>query len=368
VIVRSAIVVGLAWLGDALIYVVMPLHAAAFGIALPWVGLVLSINRLVRIVGYGWIEPLSRRVGGRNLIIAASGAAAISTLAYGLTTGIVPLLAARLLWGICWGLLNLLTTVYALGAGPHEGRNVGLNRAVSTMFPTLALSAGAWLATEIGPRQVFLVLGAVSLLGVPLAFTLPSISDHRDEEAPGASSRWRPSSLNVLFFTLGLVDGVFTVTLSLLLAGPFGVQSAMLGAGLLLAAQRLIYAVMYGVGGVFVDRFGADRILTVGVSVIVLALFGVATGSLYPAAVAIVVARSSLAPVGPVLTMRRRGGTRVERLAAFATWADSGAAAGPLFAGLVFGRVSVAALYSGLALLLALALLAHSIDRWRGRA
>lgn len=245
VIVRSATVLGLAWLGDALIYVVMPLHAAAFGIGLPWVGLVLSVNRIVRIVGYGWIEPLSRRVGLRTLVIAGSGAAAVSTLAYGVVRGIVPLLAARLLWGICWAVLNLLTTIYALSAGPREGRNVGLSRAASTVFPTLALSGGAWLATELGPREVFLVLGAVSLLGVPLASTLPAISDRREEDATATASRWRPSSLNVLFFTLGLaVDGVFTVTLSLLLAGSFGVQSAMLGAGLLLAGQRLVGGVM----------------------------------------------------------------------------------------------------------------------------
>jgi predicted MFS family arabinose efflux permease len=271
----------------------------------------------------------------------------------------VPLLAARLLWGVCWAVLNLLTTIYALTAGQNEGRNVGLSRAVSLMFPTLALSLGAWLAVEIGPRRVFLVLGAVSLLAIPIALTLPSISDRPEAGAPAAASRWRPSSLNILFFTLGLVEGLFTVTLSLLLAGSFGVRSALLGAGLLLAAQRLVAAVMSGVGGLFVDRFGAERILGVGVIVLVLALFGVAGGSLYPAAAVIVVARASLVPVGPVLAMRQRGGTRVERLAAFATWADTGAAAGPLIAGLLFGRVSVAVLYSGLGLLLAIGLAAY---------
>jgi predicted MFS family arabinose efflux permease len=115
---------------------------------------------------------------------------------------------------------------------------------------------------------------------------------------------------------------------------------------------------MSGLGGVFVDRIGAERILSVGVTVVVLGLLGVAGGSLYPAAVVIVVARASLAPAGPVLVMRQRGGTRVERLAAFATWADTGSAAGPLIAGLLFGRVSVLVLYSGLAVLLALGLAA----------
>ena len=347
----------------------MPLHAAAFGIALPWVGLVLSLNRIVRILGYGWIEPLSQRIGLRTLMIAGSGAAAVSTLAYGLATGIVPLLAARLLWGICWGVLNVLTTIYALSAGTREGRNVGLSRAVSTVGPTLALSVGAWLATRVGPQEVFLVLGAVSLLAVPLAVTLPSISDRREEDGPPAGSRWRPSSLNILFFTLGLtVDGVFSMTLSLLLAQSFGIHSALLGAGLLLASQRLIAGVMSGVGGVIVDRFGAQRILAVGVTVIVLALLGIAAGSLYPAAAVIVGARATLAPVGPVLAIGERGGTRVERLAAFATWSDCGLAAGPLLAGLLFSRIGVSMLYAALSFLLALALVLETTSGHRKHA
>ena len=360
VVVRSATVLGLAWMGDALIYVVMPLHAAAFGIALPWVGLVLSLNRLVRIVGYGWIEPLSRRVGLRTLMIAGAGAAAVSTLTYGLATGIAPLLAARFLWGICWGVLNVLTTIYALTAGPREGRNVGLSHAVTVIAPTLALSVGAWIAVRLGPQEVFIVLGLASLLGVPVALTLPPIVDRREADAPAAGSRWRPSTLNILFFTLALaVDGVFRTTLSLLLAPAFGSQSALLGAGLLLASQGAITAIMSAVGGVIVDRFGAQRILVAGVTVIVLGLFGVAAGSLYPAAAVIVVTRATLISVGPVLAMGERGGSRVERLAAFATWADCGLAAGPLLAGLLYGRVGAPLLYAALASLLAAALVLH---------
>ena len=52
VVIRAAVVLGLVWLGDALIYVVLPLHADAFGIGLGLVGVVLSLNRIVRIVGH----------------------------------------------------------------------------------------------------------------------------------------------------------------------------------------------------------------------------------------------------------------------------------------------------------------------------
>ena len=53
----------LALLGDALLYVVLPIHAAAFGVTLAWVGVLLSANRFVRIFGYGAIAVLARAIG-----------------------------------------------------------------------------------------------------------------------------------------------------------------------------------------------------------------------------------------------------------------------------------------------------------------
>jgi len=98
VVVRAAAVLGLVWFGDALIFVVMPLHASAFGISLGLVGVVLSVNRIVRILGYGWVTSLSRRFGLRTITASAALGAALSTLGYGLFLGLLPLLVARLVW------------------------------------------------------------------------------------------------------------------------------------------------------------------------------------------------------------------------------------------------------------------------------
>jgi hypothetical protein len=65
-------VLGLVWFGDALIYVVLPLHAEAFGVGLGMVGVALSLNRIVRIVGYGWVAVLHRRLGLRALTASAA--------------------------------------------------------------------------------------------------------------------------------------------------------------------------------------------------------------------------------------------------------------------------------------------------------
>ena len=82
--VIAAACLGLVWLGDALIYVVLPLYPAAFGVEIASVAILLSVNRVIRIVGYGWVSPLSRRFGANTLTAAACAAGAISTLAYGL--------------------------------------------------------------------------------------------------------------------------------------------------------------------------------------------------------------------------------------------------------------------------------------------
>jgi len=364
VVARAAAAFGLAWLGDALIYVVMPLHASAFGIGLGAVGVVLAVNRLVRIVGYGWVSALSRRYGMRALTAAATLGAAVSTIAYGVVSGVIALVAARLVWGFAFAVLNVTTTAYAIGDGHGTGRRVGLNRAVSGLGPTLALSAGAWLALELGPRGVFVALGCLGLAAVPLALTLPR-ELATEATPPATGTRWLPSSLNVLFFVNAMIDSAFTFTLSLLFANVLPLGSALLAAGLILAFQRLVVALLSFVGGALIDRVGAYRVLVPCAIVVVAGLVALAHGALYTAAIAIVIARAPLAVTGPVLAARARSGSTVDRLAAFATWVDCGLAVGPLFSGFFVARFGLPWLYQGLAVAIAAALALHLADRPR---
>src|SRR3954463_3156063 len=83
----SAACLGIVWPGDVVLYVVLPLYAAEFGLDALAVGLLLSINRVVRILGYGWGSSRARRHGAKALTAVACLAAAVSTLAYGLLGG-----------------------------------------------------------------------------------------------------------------------------------------------------------------------------------------------------------------------------------------------------------------------------------------
>src|SRR5689334_115698 len=93
----ASIVLGLALPGDTVLYLLLPLNAAAFGVSLPEAGLLLAANRLVRIAGYGWVARSLERHGARAACLAASGAAACATLGYAVLHNVWGLIVARLL-------------------------------------------------------------------------------------------------------------------------------------------------------------------------------------------------------------------------------------------------------------------------------
>ena len=53
--------------GDALLYVILPVHADAFGVSMLMVGFLLAVNRIIRTFAYGYIADLAERVGLKNV-------------------------------------------------------------------------------------------------------------------------------------------------------------------------------------------------------------------------------------------------------------------------------------------------------------
>ncbi|MCC7346579.1 MAG: MFS transporter, partial [Variibacter sp.] len=259
-----------------------------------------------------------------------------------------------------YGVLNLTNMAYAYGDGQGAGRRMGLNRAVSTMGPVVALAAGGYLVTVTGPQQVFVIYGLIGLLAVPLALMLPPLRQPVEEKT--AQHRWRPSALNVLFFVIALsADGLFTATLSLLLADLFPVSAALVGAGLLLAAQRLISVLLAWGSGPIIDRFDAQRVLVPGSLGVALGLALIAAGAVYAGAVVLIVTRAGLAIAGPIVTARQAPADRLGAMAAYTTWSDTGLALGPLLASAALASTGLPLAYG----LSAAAVLAALV--WYGR-
>jgi len=355
----TAACLGTVWAGDVAIYVVLPLYAAAFGLEPLAVGLLLSVNRVVRILGYGWVAPLARRYGAKALTAVACLAAAVSTLGYGLLEGFALLFAARVLWGGAWGVINLMMNAYAYGDGRNAGTRVGLSRAVSSVGAFLALLSVGPLCLSVGPHQAFTIYGVLGLAAFPLALALsPTVAAPADAQAP---RRWIPSDLNVLFFTLALAaDGVLGATVSLLLVEYMPAAAAIVGASLLLAFQRLAHIVLALFSGPVADRIGAGRLLLPCSLVVALGLGAIALGHVYTGTITVIVARALLTTVSPVLAAQRSP-DRIGALASFATWSDVGLAAGAFLGTVGISAIGLVPVYATLAVLVAGMALFHHV-------
>ncbi len=332
----------LAIAGDALLYVVLPVNAELFGVSLAWVGVLLAANRIVRTFSYGAIARLGERIGIKNLCLVASVTAVVSTVMYGLVQGWAPLLAARVVWGLSYGALLLAALGYAASDRARTGARVGVSRAIEQVGPLLALTAGAWLAGVVGPRETFLYLALVSGVAALFAIMLPPRVAHPPMPATSRPSALpRPDRLDILIFWMGFgVDGVFTMTVTIMLAEHVALEVAMLSGGLLFAGRRVAEMVAAPLSGVIADRFGVHRPLVAASLLLVAGMVLVGVGWLYAGAFAVVVARGALGTLIPAAVALFAPGGVLQPLARNQTWRDVGAAAGPLTTGFVLGLVT----------------------------
>ena len=332
----SSWVMSLCLFGDALIYIVLPVNAELFGVSLVWVGILLSANRIIRTFTYGWIAHLSEWIGLRNLCIFASCTAVLSTAGYGFLEGGWPLLAARVLWGLSYAGLLLVTLAYAAQDRAKTGTRVGVSRAVEQIGPLVAMTAGTWLAGIVGAKDVFLYLAVGSALILPLSLFLPA----RDHDGPPTPPTARPSMFpkpdrfDLLIFWMGVgVDGVFTLTITMILAQQTTVEWAMLGGGLILSVRRIAEMVAAPTFGSIADRFGVRRPLIVSSVLVIIGFALLGSEWLIVGSIAVVLGRGALGTLFPTAVAYFAPAEVLQPLARNQTWRDIGAAVGPIATG-----------------------------------
>ena len=352
---NAALTLTLALPGDTVLYLLLPLHAAVFGVSLPEAGVLLAANRLVRIAGYGWVARFYAEKGPRTACLVAASGAFLSTLGYGLLSGIWALVLCRLMWGLSFAAMNIanqaLPTAVPEGAAQRSGRA----RSLTAIGPMTGLIAGAVIAELYGPRIVFVMLAGVALLAFLFALQLPSEPERFKLGGPRFA---KPGVLSIWSFCLGFtLDGLFVFGLSLLAAASFP-QGAVIAAGAAMALRYASELVLSPAGGAIGQRFGPRRVLVVaslGAS-IMLALLATSGLTLWIGVIAVVILRAvAQALQAPVVADAFPGPERVPALARQATWRDIGAGTGPLAAGILLPIAPALLVYGGAALMMGLA-------------
>jgi len=341
----SAGVMSFAILGDALIYVVLPVNAATFGITIFWVGVLLAANRIIRIFTLGPIALLAQRTSPRNLAIVGAVVSTISTLIYGVGEGPTILLVGRLLWGLSFAILTLVIFSYAVSDRSKAGTNMGWSRAIHSIGPSLVLLIGPWAAIEMGPKNVFVCLGIITSLSLPIAFMLPK----EGRKISPRKNRWfpKPKKFDLFLLIVGLtVDGIFAIGITLTIAETNSVGTAMITGGVLIGLRRVMEALLSPLGGILGDHFGSGRLLLISTVVLAIGFALLAVGLAVLGGVLVVAARALIAVLWPAEIARRtQEDETIHRLAVGQTWRDVGAAAGPLMLGVVVSVVSLSNIY-----------------------
>jgi len=344
--------------GDTVLYLLLPMYVETFGVSLAQAGVLLAANRLIRLLGYGWVGRAYERHGPARCCQWAAIAAVAATLSYALAPGFVLLLVARLLWGLSFAALNLATQTLATVDRGQAARRNGISRTWIAAGPMIGLLLGAVMTQCAGPRTVFLLLAAAAAASLPLARRLPRHSTTPSSASDTPTRHWFSglTRLDVWSFVQGFaLDGVFIVGLSVLAQRAWPEHAAWV-AGTALAARYFGECALGRLGGALAQRWSPRKALMALSWISASALVMIGTGWVWSGTALAVLARSLLQPLpAPVAVADSSDTQAVNRLVQLSGWRDLGAGLGPLLSGWALAQGTAWPLYLPTAITLAVA-------------
>jgi MFS family permease len=154
-------------LGDATLYTVLPTHTSEVGVAVASVGIILGINRAIRIFLNGPTGMVYDRLPRRPLFVAGLLIGAISTTIYAISQGLWLLLLGRLLWGVSWSLIWVggTTIILDIASDKDRGRLMGLYQTWFFLGQTVGALAGGILTDQVGYAATMWIGTLLALTG-----------------------------------------------------------------------------------------------------------------------------------------------------------------------------------------------------------
>jgi len=358
-VMQVAIVVGFSIMGDSLLYGILPLAAAGLAITPEQVGLLLSANRLVRLVSNTWISTLFARFGPYGPFLAAAGLGTLTTLLYGMGWGFGVFLIARLGWGIAWSSLRQGGYQAVWTGGAHRtGRLMGLLWGIIRAGSAVSVLIGGYLFDHYGYQTTVFFVTGLTALALPIAWFVRWPADAIGHPAkPQAKAvhfteGWRaavrdPIQRQVVFIgALKLFfDAILVATAALFLADHVQADSLFAGLGLgvgvvagaVLATRWLSDLFVGPLIGWLSDRLGQLPVASTLIAVLLASLtLAVSTTGLFSlAAFLVVLILSTGVNVTLDATANRvalRAPSPQHFIGVYTTFSDGGSAMGPLLA------------------------------------
>ena len=174
---RQVIVISLitaaCLIGDSMLYIVLPICFAQAGLSSLWeVGIILSVNRLVRLPLNPMVGWLYRHISDRTGIFIATVLATITTFSYAFADGFAVWLLLRCLWGIAWTLLRLggFYCILNVSSDDNRGYFMGLYNGLYRIGSLAGMLLGGIFADWLGFSVTCMLFGACTAATIVLGF------------------------------------------------------------------------------------------------------------------------------------------------------------------------------------------------------
>jgi DHA1 family multidrug resistance protein-like MFS transporter len=330
----ASLALAFASFGDAFLYPFLPVNNGVVGVPVVWVGVLLSINRFVRIIANGWMVHLFAKYGLRAIMIVAVSIAILSTAGYGFADSIFIWLFLRILWGLAFSAMRMGTVGYAIQQ-KRQGFSLGLSKSLQEAGPTLALLITPLLLNSFTGSTVFFVLFALSLPALFFAWNLPITDDKTQPRAERKLLRIPSTYNSITLISAVLIDGIMVVVLGVLFLRyriDITPLTATALAAFYLGYRRICLVILTPFGGAIADRVGMDVVFGVTMSFVIIGLLILVTGWIEVGSVIVFAFYSVNAAVTPGAVTKGESHS-LSAVAENATWRDLGAAVGTLVGG-----------------------------------
>jgi MFS transporter, DHA1 family, multidrug resistance protein len=333
---NASLALALASFGDAFLYAFLPVNSVVVGVPVLWVGVLLSVNRFVRIISNNIMVHVFARYGLRMVIISAVIVAILSTLGYSFASSIFLWLVFRVAWGLSFSAMRIGTLGYAI-QNENKGVALGLSRSLQETGPALALFFAPLLLSYFNSTDIFLLLAALSTPALYFAWRLPKAHDRIQPESSKLVLQW-PSTVNAItLLSAILIDGIVIVVLGILFL-HFGDNltffSATALAAFYLGYRRICLVVLSPAGGWIADKFGLDKVFNLSMCLVIVGLIVLLLGWVGIGSVIVFTFYSINAAITPGAVSSGKTNS-LAAVAENATWRDVGAAIGTLLGGVL---------------------------------
>lgn len=223
-VVGIALITAVAVMGDAMLFIVLPIYWRDFGLTALWqIGLLLSINRFVRLPINPLVGLFYKHFQLRTGLFIAVIIAILTTASYGLLQQFWLLFMMRALWGVAWSLLRLggFLTVIDVTDDTNRGQYVGLYNGLWGIGGLVGMLAGGLLVDQTSIFFVTTLFAVIGLLAIPVVwFLVPvtKVTNSEEKKENPFSGKWLTPYVGMVLVTgtaMGfIVFGLFASTLS----------------------------------------------------------------------------------------------------------------------------------------------------------